>query len=128
MCDCCGAHLCGLTQKEGWNIPGEGLGLGQLWVALLKKSLSCCCALSSPGTAWGKSRSREEKPLAHPVGTGTRQANHGSDLIKTQQSPSLSSPHSSLLLQQKNGKCVGLCVSSREKLTLCCQSPLQGWA
>lgn len=88
MCECCGAHLCGLTQKEGWNIPGRALAWHSfVWfcssrgwaISVLVKAQRWVVDVhsSSPGTTWGKTGSSEEKPLPHPVGTGMWQANPG---------------------------------------------------
>lgn len=105
-----------LCSRRGWAIPL--LVEAQHWVVAVH--------LSSPGTTWGKTGSSEEKPFCDPVGTGTGQANHGRARgLWFDEGPSnllhLSS-HSPPLLQQKNGKCVELCVSSREQLTLSRQS------
>lgn len=135
MCESRGAHLSGLTQKKDWDISGERLGLGQLDVLLLMErlsnlcvgestALSCCCAFELIWRNPGKTGNNEEKTLPYPVGTGTwRQTvaeQQGCDLIKDPASSYtlLSFP---LLLQQKNGKRVELCVRSKEQLTLSCQ-------
>lgn len=87
MRDCRGARLRGLVQKGGWSIPGEDLGLGQLCVALLKKSLSnlcvgestalsCCCAFQLTWHNLRESREQPRKATCPPCGLA-----HGRQIV-----------------------------------------------